>query len=122
MAVNIQEIRHFVMALTLSFEYGFTASLDFIEARRSSWALSLWGLSGIPVYSLLRPHQGPRRTYGTHLRGTVYSVLRTHQGLTEGGLGGVGGKFLIRKTLPKVTESNENRHLDLGDISMFSDT
>ena len=101
-----------------------------MEGFGGTWRLTgSQGLTGIPVsgsqratvYSLLRPHQGPRRTYGTHLRGTVYSVLRTHQGLTEGGLGGVGGKFLIRKTLPKVTESNENSHLDLGNILMIPD-
>ena len=37
-----------------------------------------------------------------------------------GGLGWV--EFLIRKSVPNVTEPNKNNHLDLGNFSMFSDT
>ena len=78
MAVSIQEIRHFVMALTLSFEDGFIASLDFIEALMSSWALSLWGLS-------LRVSAGQGLLIttppsGTHQVPTGYPQA-THQGL-----------------------------------------
>ena len=42
-------------------------------------------------------------------------------GYTLGGLVGRVG-FLIRKSVPNVTEPNKNSHLDIGNISMFSDT
>ena len=109
MAVSIQDIRHFVMALTLSSDYGFSASLDLIGARRSSWALSLWGLSGIRsqglsglrsthYYAPIRDPGGPTGPISGH---TVYSVLRTHQGHTEGGLGGDWREISYKKNPPK---------------------
>ena len=79
------------------------------------------GLSGTGSTHYYAPIRDPGGPTGPISGDTVYSSLRTHQGLTEGGLGGVGGEFLIRKTLPKVTESNENRHLDLGNILMIPD-
>ena len=82
MAVSIQDIRHFVMALTLSSDYGFSASLDLIGARRSSWALSLSGY-GLLITTppsgtqedLRDPSQGIRSTqYYVPIRGTQKAV------------------------------------------------
>ena len=112
MAVSIQEISHFVMALTLSFEDGFIASLDFIEARRSSWALSLWGLS-------LRVSAGQGLLIttppsGTHQVPTGYpqAIHRGSESLIGGGLGGgwrLGWREISYKKNPPKCNRNPTK-------------